>query len=77
MPLFPARKDVDNDERRDEEKSDTAAAEKNADDFADAPMTEEIDPVIAKRVRRKLDTHVVPLLGALYLLAFLDRSNIG
>jgi hypothetical protein len=24
-----------------------------------------------------LDTHIVPLLSALYLLAFLDRSNIG
>ncbi|OAL01467.1 MFS general substrate transporter [Phaeosphaeriaceae sp. SRC1lsM3a] len=36
-----------------------------------------IDPIIESRVRRKLDTHLVPLLGALYLLAFLDRSNIG
>lgn len=39
--------------------------------------TGEIDPAIEKRVRRKLDLHVVPLLSALYLLAFLDRSNIG
>lgn len=36
-----------------------------------------IDPVIEARVRRKLDTHLVPLLGACYLLAFLDRSNVG
>ncbi|KAI5238621.1 MFS general substrate transporter [Aureobasidium subglaciale] len=36
-----------------------------------------IDPVIEKRVIRKLDWHLVPLLMALYLLAFLDRSNIG
>jgi sugar phosphate permease len=36
-----------------------------------------IDPVIEARVRRKLDTHLIPLLSALYLLAFLDRSNIG
>jgi hypothetical protein len=41
------------------------------------PMAQEIDPVIEKRVRRKLDMHIVPLLSALYLLAFLDRSNIG
>jgi hypothetical protein len=41
------------------------------------PVVEEIDPVIEKRVRRKLDLHIVPLLSALYLLAFLDRSNIG
>lgn len=38
---------------------------------------EDIDPEIEKRVRRKLDLHIVPLLSALYLLAFLDRSNIG
>ncbi|KAL6710534.1 hypothetical protein ACN47E_008582 [Coniothyrium glycines] len=38
---------------------------------------DEIDPVIEKRLRRKLDMHVVPLLAGLYLLAFLDRSNIG
>ncbi|KAF2853798.1 pantothenate transporter liz1 [Plenodomus tracheiphilus IPT5] len=37
----------------------------------------EIDLEIEKRVRRKLDTHLVPLLSVLYLLAFLDRSNIG
>jgi sugar phosphate permease len=36
-----------------------------------------IDPVIEARVRRKLDWHLIPLLSALYLLAFLDRSNIG
>jgi hypothetical protein len=41
------------------------------------PVVETIDPVIEKRVRRKLDIHVVSLLSALYLLAFLDRSNIG
>jgi hypothetical protein len=40
-------------------------------------VVNEIDPVIEKRVRRKLDMHIVPLLSALYLLAFLDRSNIG
>lgn len=35
------------------------------------------DPAITKRVVRKLDTHIMPLLAGLYLLAFLDRSNIG
>ncbi|KAF2739561.1 MFS general substrate transporter [Polyplosphaeria fusca] len=38
---------------------------------------EEIDPEVERRVRRKLDFHVVPMVMALYLLAFLDRSNIG
>ncbi|KAF2422445.1 MFS general substrate transporter [Tothia fuscella] len=36
-----------------------------------------IDPVVEKRVVRKSDMHVVPLVMALYLLAYLDRSNIG
>lgn len=42
-----------------------------------ATMIDDIDPIIEKRVRRKLDKHLIPLLSALYLLAFLDRSNIG
>ncbi|KAL5420513.1 hypothetical protein PMIN04_006451 [Paraphaeosphaeria minitans] len=42
---------------------------------ADARM--QIDPEMEKRVRRKLDWHIIPLVSALYLLAFLDRSNIG
>jgi hypothetical protein len=37
----------------------------------------EIDPEQEKRVRRKMDIHLVPLTMVLYLLAFLDRSNIG
>ncbi|CAO1597323.1 hypothetical protein XANCAGTX0491_001137 [Xanthoria calcicola] len=32
---------------------------------------------LERRVVRKLDLGVVPLVSALYLLAFLDRSNIG
>ena len=35
------------------------------------------DPVAEARVVRKLDCRVPVLLGALYLLSFLDRSNIG
>ncbi|KAK9234432.1 major facilitator superfamily domain-containing protein [Lipomyces kononenkoae] len=36
-----------------------------------------IDPVIQKRVVRKLDWNLMPLVVALYLMSFLDRSNIG
>lgn len=43
-----------------------------------APTREDfIDPVVEKRVVRKLDLNVTLLVAALYLLAFLDRSNIG
>lgn len=34
-------------------------------------------PTEASRVRRKLDTHLVLFVALLYLLSFLDRSNIG
>ena len=35
------------------------------------------DPAAEARVVRKLDYRVPVLLGALYLVSFLDRSNIG
>jgi hypothetical protein len=37
----------------------------------------EIDPVAEKKLLRKLDLRVVPVLWFLYMLAFLDRTNIG
>lgn len=37
----------------------------------------ELDPEAEKRLLRKLDLRVVPVLWFLYMLAFLDRSNIG
>lgn len=43
----------------------------------EAEVHARIDPEMEKRVRRKLDWHIIPLVSALYLLAFLDRSNIG
>jgi len=36
-----------------------------------------IDPELDKRLTRKFDRHVVPWLFGLWLLAFIDRSNIG
>ncbi|KAI6091472.1 MFS general substrate transporter [Hypoxylon rubiginosum] len=36
-----------------------------------------IDAALEKRVRRKIDYHLVPLVMGLYLVSFLDRSNIG
>jgi hypothetical protein len=37
----------------------------------------EIDPMVEKRLRRKFDRSLLPLVFVAYLLAFLDRSNIG
>lgn len=37
----------------------------------------EIDLEAEKKLLRKLDYRVVPVLWFLYMLAFLDRTNIG
>lgn len=54
--------------------------EKNAQDalaIDDVNESSAIDPALEKRVLRKLDRNLVSLVSVLYLLAFLDRSNIG
>lgn len=38
---------------------------------------EPIDLEAEKRLLRKLDWHILPPLGVLYLITFLDRTNIG
>ena len=38
---------------------------------------QEIDPALDRAINRKFDLHIVPWLFALWLLAFIDRSNIG
>lgn len=48
--------------------------------FEDVKSTDsvpDIDPAAEKRLLLKLDIHVVPILMFLFLLAFLDRINIG
>ncbi|KAF2718325.1 MFS general substrate transporter [Polychaeton citri CBS 116435] len=39
--------------------------------------TESFDPELDKRITRKFDKHIVPWLFGIWLLAFIDRSNIG
>jgi MFS family permease len=36
-----------------------------------------VDPVMEKRVLRKLDLRLAPMFAVLYFVAYLDRSNIG
>ena len=36
-----------------------------------------LDPEVEARIRRKIDFRLIPLLSLLYLLCFLDRTNIG
>ena len=35
------------------------------------------DPALEKRITRKLDLHILPWIFVIWLLAFIDRSNIG
>ncbi|KAI3392297.1 hypothetical protein diail_5905 [Diaporthe ilicicola] len=37
----------------------------------------DIDPATHRRLNRKFDLHVIPFLFGIWLLAFIDRSNIG
>ena len=37
----------------------------------------EIDPVAEKKLLRKIDLHLIPILWLLFLCAFIDRINIG
>ncbi|WVQ73492.1 hypothetical protein IAR50_003064 [Cryptococcus sp. DSM 104548] len=37
----------------------------------------EIDHVAESKVLRKIDWNLIPVFGALYMMSFLDRSNIG
>ncbi|KAK5153125.1 hypothetical protein LTS14_007769 [Recurvomyces mirabilis] len=37
----------------------------------------ETDPALDQRITRKLDLHILPWIFILWLLAFIDRSNIG
>ncbi|KAK4241780.1 major facilitator superfamily transporter [Achaetomium macrosporum] len=48
-----------------------------ADSSAAGNAAIEIDPMVEKRLRRKFDRSLIPLVFVAYLLAFLDRSNIG
>lgn len=46
---------------------------------AKLPLSEarELDPAAEKKLLRKLDLRILPALWLLFLLAFLDRTNIG
>lgn len=37
----------------------------------------DIDPVAEKKLLRKIDIHLIPILWLLFLCAFIDRINIG
>ena len=51
--------------------------EKTAAEVSYVEAIEAIDPILDRRITRRFDSHVVPWLFGLWLLAFIDRSNIG
>lgn len=36
-----------------------------------------VDPAFAKRVRRKIDLRLIPIIAALYCISLIDRTNIS
>lgn len=60
---------------QDPEKHDISPVE--ADKASPNEAAYHVTPEMEKRVLRKLDSRLVPLVMGLYLLAYLDRSNIG
>jgi hypothetical protein len=58
-----------------EKKSPTLDAAAN--EVGSSNSSESIDPIAEKKLLLKCDLHVVPILFVLFLLAFLDRINIG
>jgi hypothetical protein len=56
------------------EKTDAGVYEQPASHNSD---TTSFDEKATKRLLRKIDWHLIPFLALLYLLSFLDRSNIG
>ncbi|CAL3973203.1 hypothetical protein PZA11_005501 [Diplocarpon coronariae] len=63
--------DISKDAKADNEDLSSSVAPKSIDD---APQ---FDAQQTKKLLRKLDWHIVPFLALLYLLSFLDRTNIG
>ncbi|RAL01365.1 putative MFS transporter [Aspergillus ibericus CBS 121593] len=61
----------------DPEKQQVAHDEEFRTALPQVPQTVTIDPAVEARLVRKLDLRVPTLLGFLYLLSLLDRSNIG
>lgn len=49
---------------------DTAAALVSGNDI-------ELDPEEAKRIRRKIDRHIMPLMCILYWIQFMDKTTLG
>ncbi|TFY66688.1 hypothetical protein EVG20_g4407 [Dentipellis fragilis] len=59
------------------EKADIGSTHEHASSDLKAESLVETDVAEERRIFRKLDWHLLPFVSLLYLLSFLDRSNIG
>lgn len=55
----------------------TTAITSRSSAFFDLGLDDTIDSVVEKKLLWKCDLHVIPVISLLYMLAFLDRINIG
>lgn len=72
IPFFSKHPSTDPDAEVLEDSKDVHPTEDHHDRFRN-----DIDQAAEKRLVRKLDLHIVPVVILLYLLSFLDRVNIG
>jgi len=63
--------------RRSSKTKDLGAEEVEFDSHGSPRGSLVIDPEVEKRIVRKLDWRLIPWLSLLYLISFLDRTNIG
>jgi hypothetical protein len=63
--------------RRDSTKSKLGAEEIECESYTSPRDSFVIDPEAERRIVRKLDWRLIPWLSLLYLISFLDRTNIG
>lgn len=61
----------------DADTKETMSLEKVAPDEASIAQTLHIDPEKEKKLLRKLDIYIAPIMTIIFLTAYLDRSNIG
>lgn len=55
----------------------TESHDEKRDDSLSSNVQVSVDPQLEKKLVRKLDMVIMPLTCALYLFAYLDRSNLG
>jgi len=60
-----------------DDKDDDVASDHKTLQVVDNTADVYVDPVIERRILRKLDLHLAPIFMSLYFLSYLNRSNIG